>query len=63
MKSDDRQSYFSYTDEDWIKAAPTQCDLCIFLNGDLLSRCDKFDEFRPDNVLLGEVRCRYFEAI
>lgn len=63
-KSDDKNRTDRFTwNEGEMQIGNSQCDFCIHnVNNEYLIPCSKYPEGKPDRVLKGEIRCKFFDA-
>lgn len=57
-----KDDYFNYQREGELLMACTQCGLCAHNVPETPNVCEKYPEWKPAEVVKGEIRCKYLEV-
>lgn len=57
----DRSDYFTYKKDD-IKFGNSQCDFCKYNDSNNITKCVKYPDGKPEEVIKTEVKCKYLES-
>lgn len=56
----DRSDYFTYKQGD-IKFGNSQCDFCKYKDSNDITKCIKYPDGKPENIINTETKCQYLE--
>ena len=59
----DRSDYFSYTEENSLNFGDCQCDFCVYNILGVTSKCKKYPDIKPLEIINNEFLCDFMYSI
>ena len=59
LDENDRSDYFNYTEKNSLNFANCQCDFCVYNIPEMTSKCKKYPDIKPLEILNSEFLCDF----